>query len=48
MKENDQVVFLVDIDNTLLDNDQVEADLTTHLLEKSGAERHQRYSDTLR
>jgi hypothetical protein len=27
MKEYDQVVFLVDVDNTLLDNDQVEADL---------------------
>jgi FMN phosphatase YigB (HAD superfamily) len=43
MKATDQVVFLVDVDNTLLDNDQVEADLKAHLLETLGAERHQRY-----
>lgn len=43
MKANDQVVFLTDVDNTLLNNDQVEADLKAHLLEKMGAERQQRY-----
>lgn len=43
MKENDQVVFLVDVDDTLLDNDQVEADLKVHLLETLGADRHQCY-----
>src|SRR5579883_2747001 len=43
MKANDQVVFLMDVDNTLLDNDQVEADLKTHLAERLGAGQHQRY-----
>jgi FMN phosphatase YigB (HAD superfamily) len=43
MKANDQVVFLMDVDNTLLDNDQIEADLKTHLAERLGAGQHQRY-----
>src|SRR5271169_1056909 len=30
------VVFLVDVDNTLLENDRVQADLKTHLVEKFG------------
>ena len=38
-----EVVFLVDVDNTLLDNDQVERDLRRHLEEVFGSERQQRY-----
>src|SRR5262245_3135665 len=37
------VVFLLDVDNTLLDNDRVAADLREHLTEAFGAERQQRY-----
>jgi FMN phosphatase YigB (HAD superfamily) len=37
------VVFLVDVDNTLLDNDSVAADLRRHLLGSSGAEFERRY-----
>lgn len=37
------VVFLVDVDNTLLDNDRVTADLMRHLERQVGEERQQRY-----
>ncbi len=37
------VVFLFDVDNTLLDNDRVTADLQSHLEREVGAERAQRY-----
>ena len=37
------VVFLFDVDNTLLDNDRVSADLKRHLQNKVGAERQARY-----
>jgi hypothetical protein len=37
------VVFLFDVDNTLLDNDQVIADLRRHLGRTVGHERQQRY-----
>jgi hypothetical protein len=37
------VVFLLDVDNTLLDNDQVIADLKQHLTHVFGAERQERY-----
>jgi hypothetical protein len=37
------VVFLLDVDNTLLDNDSVAADLRTHLTEAFGEERQERY-----
>jgi FMN phosphatase YigB (HAD superfamily) len=37
------VVFLLDVDNTLLDNDQVERDLRQHLTEAFGRERQARY-----
>jgi hypothetical protein len=37
------VVFLLDVDNTLLDNDRVTKDLQLHLTEAFGAERQQRY-----
>jgi FMN phosphatase YigB (HAD superfamily) len=37
------VVFLFDVDNTLLDNDRVARDLRTHLTAAFGAERQERY-----
>lgn len=37
------VVFLFDVDNTLLDNDRVIADLHRYLAEKIGPEKQQRY-----
>lgn len=37
------IVFLFDVDNTLLDNDRVTADLKRHLDSKVGPERAQRY-----
>jgi len=39
----DDVVFLVDVDNTLLDNDTVIEDLRRHLIEAFGVECQQRY-----
>jgi FMN phosphatase YigB (HAD superfamily) len=38
-----EVIFLVDVDNTLLDNDRVAADLKAHLKEAFGAEAEARY-----
>lgn len=38
-----KVVFLFDVDNTLLDNDRVSADLKQHLEKEVGHERQQRY-----
>jgi FMN phosphatase YigB (HAD superfamily) len=37
------VVFLFDVDNTLLDNDRISADLQRHLEREVGPERQQRY-----
>jgi FMN phosphatase YigB (HAD superfamily) len=37
------VVFLLDVDNTLLDNDRVAADLKRYLTKAFGAERQERY-----
>jgi FMN phosphatase YigB (HAD superfamily) len=37
------VVFLLDVDNTLLDNDRIVADLMRHLDREIGHERQQRY-----
>jgi FMN phosphatase YigB (HAD superfamily) len=37
------MVFLFDVDNTLLDNDRVAADLKRHLEDEVGHERQQRY-----
>jgi FMN phosphatase YigB (HAD superfamily) len=37
------VVFLVDVDNTLLDNDRIAADLRQHLEREVGRERQERY-----
>jgi hypothetical protein len=39
------LVFLFDVDNTLLDNDRVTADLKRYLEQKVGPERQQRYWD---
>jgi hypothetical protein len=38
-----RVVFLLDVDNTLLDNDRVTADLKRYLIQEVGAERQERY-----
>src|SRR5262249_56804163 len=37
------IVFLLDVDNTLLDNDRVADDLRRHLTEAFGAQRQERY-----
>jgi FMN phosphatase YigB (HAD superfamily) len=39
----DEVVFLLDVDNTLLDNDAVIEDLKRHLIDAFGAESQQHY-----
>src|SRR6201997_1438077 len=39
----EKIVFLFDVDNTLLDNDHVVADLMRYLEREIGAERQQRY-----
>ena len=41
--DRNKVVFLVDVDNTLLDNDRVISDLMRHLENHVGHERQQRY-----
>jgi len=41
--KSERVVFLLDVDNTLLDNDRVAADLKRHLTEAFGHERQERY-----
>ena len=43
MKKPDDVVFLLDVDNTLLDNDRIIADLNGHLAHEFGAENRDRY-----
>lgn len=43
MSQPDTVVFLLDVDNTLLDNDQIYADLKRHMTQAFGAERQERY-----
>ena len=42
-KTHDRAVFLLDIDNTLLDNDRVAVDLQRYLTREVGPERQQRY-----
>ena len=39
----DEVVFLLDVDNTLLDNDRIVADLSEHLAQEFGDESRYRY-----
>ena len=43
MTEPAPVVFLLDVDNTLLDNDRVSADLRAHLTQTFGPERQARF-----
>ncbi|MFZ1936056.1 MAG: hypothetical protein WCB27_18620 [Thermoguttaceae bacterium] len=43
MREPAPVVFLLDVDNTLLDNDRIIADLKQHLTQAFGVECQQRY-----
>ena len=43
MSTPDRTVFLVDIDNTLLDNDRIQADLKRHLEREFGAACRDRY-----
>ena len=43
MTELAPVVFLLDVDNTLLDNDRVTADLKQQLTHAFGAQRQERY-----
>ena len=43
MKPPDEIVFLLDVDNTLLDNDRVETDLRRHLEREFGAASRDRY-----
>ena len=43
MTEHHDVVFLFDVDNTLLDNDTVQAELKSHLAEAYGAAARDRY-----
>src|SRR5215472_2991131 len=43
MANNNGLVFLFDVDNTLLDNDRVTEDLKRHLTQQVGPERQQRY-----
>src|SRR5260370_19994217 len=45
MSTNNRLVFLFDVDNTLLDNDRVIADLKRHLEQQVGPERQQLYWD---
>ncbi len=47
MSERFSIVFLVDVDNTLLDNDQVQNDLHEHLEREFGAACRDRYSKIL-
>jgi len=45
MPDRSRIVFLFDVDNTLLDNDRVTADLKRHLEKEVGPERQHRYWD---
>ena len=42
-ERTDEIVFLFDCDNTLLDNDRVQEDLRAHLAREFGAESRDRY-----
>ncbi|MDA8090472.1 MAG: HAD family hydrolase [Nitrospiraceae bacterium] len=43
MMLQNEIVFLFDVDNTLLDNDQVENDLRQHIEDEFGAQNRERY-----
>ena len=47
MQAPDDIVFLLDCDNTLLDNDRVQADLRAHLEHEFGARNRDRYWEIL-
>src|ERR1044072_8238563 len=47
MQGPDDIVFLLDCDNTLLDNDRVQADLRAHLESEFGAGNRDRYWEIL-
>ena len=47
MQAPDDIVFLLDCDNTLLDNDRVQADLSAHLESEFGARNRDRYWEIL-
>jgi FMN phosphatase YigB (HAD superfamily) len=47
MSEKSNVVFLFDVDNTLIDNDRVQAHLKEHLAEAYGTAARDRYWDIL-
>ena len=47
MSKTPAVVFLFDVDNTLLDNDGVQADLKAHLKQAYGADARDRYWEIL-
>jgi FMN phosphatase YigB (HAD superfamily) len=47
MTEPRDIIFLFDVDNTLLDNDGVQADLRDHLAENYGAAARDRYWELL-
>lgn len=46
MTRSDEVVFLLDVDNTLLDNDRIVTDLDHHLAQEFGEESQNRYWNT--
>lgn len=48
MAEQHDIVFLFDVDNTLLDNDAVQADLSAHLAENYGTAARDRYWQILK
>jgi len=41
--DSDQTVFCFDVDNTLVDNDRIQADMASHLERAIGAERNRHY-----
>lgn len=43
----EEIVFLLDVDNTLLDNDRLRSDLRCHLSQEFGAESQDRYNTLL-
>src|ERR1051326_4243781 len=43
MGDRSRIVFLLDVDNTLLDNDAIADDLRQHLTEEFGADRQEHY-----
>ena len=45
MTEPHNIVFLFDVDNTLLDNDRVRTDLSEHLEQTYGTSARNRYSN---